>query len=69
MPLVAVSECESCGRKQGEKHKATERKPSIAVMEHWMFDGVAEATDGCSVEPDGTCEHGHSSWLLVLGYI
>jgi hypothetical protein len=26
--------------------------------------GVIEATDGCSVEPDGTCEHGYPSWLL-----
>jgi hypothetical protein len=34
-----------------------------------MLDGDVEATDGCIVEPDGTCEHGCKSWLLVLGYI
>ena len=26
-------------------------------------------TDGCRVEPDGICPHGHKSWLLELGYI
>ena len=43
--------------------------PSIEQMQEWMYDAVAEATDGCEVEPDGTCEHGHPSWLLRLGYI
>lgn len=28
-----------------------------------------QATDGCQVEPDGYCEHGHVSWLLYLGLI
>lgn len=69
MPLVIDAQCESCGRPKGQKHKATESKPSIKRMERWVFDGVAEATDGCTVEPDGVCEHGHSSWLLVLGFI
>jgi hypothetical protein len=32
-------------------------------------DGGCEATDGCFVEPDGTCEHGQPSWLLALGLI
>jgi len=38
-------------------------------LERWVFEGVARATDGCEVEPDGTCEHGHGSWLLLLGFI
>lgn len=29
--------------------------------------GVAEAVDGCQVEPDGKCPHGFSSPLLILG--
>ena len=29
----------------------------------------AVAMGGCRVEPDGTCSHGHESWLLRLGYI
>ena len=44
-------------------------RPSIEEMQDWMYDALAEATDGCEVEPDGVCEHGHPSWLLRLGYI
>jgi len=43
--------------------------PPFPTLSRWMFDGVAEATDGCIVEPDGVCEHGCNSWLLELGYI
>jgi hypothetical protein len=28
-----------------------------------------EALDGCPVEPDGICPHGHPSWLRYLGLI
>ena len=45
------------------------KRPSIATMERWLDSGVAKATDGCRVEPDGRCPHGCPSWLLVLGYI
>lgn len=51
-----------------EKPERTET-PTIEQLQEWVFDGVAEATDGCRVEPDGTCEHGCKSWLLELGYI
>lgn len=43
--------------------------PSEATMNRWVDDCVAKATDGCRVEPDGICVHGHQSWLSVLGYI
>ena len=44
--------------------------PSMGELEQWMSDdGGCEATDGCWVEPDGTCEHGCQSWLLELGAI
>jgi len=43
--------------------------PSIETLERWMADGIAEATDGCRVEPDGYCEHSCPSWLLELGLI
>jgi len=33
------------------------------------MDGVARATDGCKIEPDGVCIHGHPSWLLAMGVI
>jgi hypothetical protein len=38
-------------------------------LERWTFDSVCEATDGCQVEPDGRCSHGHRSWLLALGMV
>jgi hypothetical protein len=41
----------------------------MATMERWIDEGVAKALDGCSVEPDGTCEHGSPSWLLAMGLI
>ncbi len=44
-------------------------EPNIEQLEFWTFDGVCEASDGCMVEPDGICEHGHKSWLLILGYV
>jgi len=48
------------------KHR---KQPSQATLERWMNNGGCEATDGCWVEPDGRCEHGCESWLLVLGLI
>lgn len=46
-----------------------DNKPTMRQMEQWAFDGIAEAVDGCRVEPDGVCEHGKQSWLLYLGYL
>lgn len=43
--------------------------PSDEELEDWILEGVAEATDGCIVEPDGVCPHKHKSWLIVLGMI
>jgi len=67
--LVDVEKCVKCGRVRGERHKVTMRVPNDRTMERWVADGVAKATDGCKVEPDGTCRHGHLSWLLRLGVI
>lgn len=44
-------------------------EPSFKTMERWSAAGIAQATDGCKVEPDGTCPHGARSWLLVKGLI
>ena len=46
-----------------------EPEPSIEQLEEWMNEGGCEATDGCWVEPDGTCEHGCKSWALEMGLI
>jgi hypothetical protein len=47
----------------------TEPQPPVEDLMAMDFDGVCEATDGCTVEPDGHCPHGHPSWLLRLGMI
>ena len=45
-------------------------QPSWEQLEDWQYnEGGCEATDGCWVEPDGKCEHGCDSWLIVLGLI
>ena len=43
--------------------------PDIEQLIEWENEGGCEATDGCWVEPDGTCPHGCDSWLLVMGLI
>jgi hypothetical protein len=50
------------------------RRPSLEELQRQIEeDGGCEAIDGCFdacfVEPDGSCEHGQPSWLLVLGLI
>jgi hypothetical protein len=49
--------------------RPTEREPTQSAVEHMLYDSVAEATDGCQVESDGVCRHGHPSWPLALGMI
>lgn len=44
-------------------------RPSMDELEQGALDGVCQASDGCDVEPDGICPHGHPSWLLRLGFI
>jgi len=48
---------------------SSEEPPDIETLMQWEAEGGCEATDGCWVEPDGNCEHGHKSWLLELGLI
>jgi len=43
--------------------------PDLETLMAWEEEGFCEATDGCVVEPDGTCPHGCRSWLLELGLI
>lgn len=56
-------------RAKGRTVMKCKKPPTIGTMSKWMADGIARATDGCRVEPDGECPHGCKSWLLVLGYI
>jgi hypothetical protein len=45
--------------------------PDLATLMEWEAQGGCEAAcpQQCWVEPDGRCEHGCPSWLLVLGLI
>jgi hypothetical protein len=47
----------------------TQPEPDEDELIAMAFDSVCDATDGCQVEPDGTCPHGHPSWLLYYGLI
>lgn len=47
----------------------TVERPDAEQIQEWVMDSVCEATDGCQVEPDGSCPHGHPSWLVRLGLI
>jgi hypothetical protein len=44
-------------------------KPDIEQLQMWEEEGGCETPDGCWVEPDGICEHGQKSWLLIMGLI
>jgi len=46
------------------------KPPNLDTLLTWILEeGGCEATDGCWVEPDGTCPHGAQSWFLELGLI
>jgi hypothetical protein len=47
----------------------TEPVPDEEQIAFWVIDSVCEATDGCTVEPDGVCPHGYPSWLVHLRLI
>ncbi len=43
---------------------------AMAALRDEASDGVVSTPcpDGCQVEPDGECPHGHPSWLVILGF-
>jgi len=47
----------------------TVEPPDLETLQEWLLDSICEATDGCIVEHDGRCSHGHPSWFLRLGLI
>ena len=58
--------------KRAEPRSASRLKaPDTETLISWEADGGCEAAcpHHCWTEPDGTCEHGHPSWLLKLGLI
>lgn len=68
-PRCALGDHGRGPRADGIKHVATEPKPTLEQMEFWLLDGVGEATDGCRVENDGRCEHGHTAWMRLVGIV
>jgi len=54
--------CSECGYR-------SERRPDIDTLQEWSYDGTCETPCGCTVEPDGYCEHGNPSWNLLMGLI
>jgi len=56
-------------QKMNDFVEPTVDQPSLADLMELDERGGCEATDGCWVEPDGGCEHGHVSWLVYLGLI
>jgi len=40
--------------------------PSAEDVMRWVVSGVCQTTDGCWVDPDGYCQHGKPSWLIVI---
>ena len=46
--------------------KPTEEVPTLATLRLWLMDGMGEATDGCEIENDGTCVHGHPAWWSLF---
>jgi hypothetical protein len=69
-PRCAEGDYTNDWRPDGLKHVITTAPPDDETVGRWIMEREdCEATDGCRVEPDGMCEHGHRSWLRVLGII
>jgi len=45
------------------------KSPSLASLERWVNDGIAQSVSGHRVEPDGYGPDNSPSWLLALGLI
>ena len=54
-----------------EEHGINDGSDMVAALEEWSSDSVVPALchEGCEVEPDGCCEHGHPSILVRMGVI
>ncbi len=47
----------------------TTDQPSDEELRDMLLAGTCPATDGCPVEPDGTCPHGHPAWPRRLSLL
>ena len=55
------------GEFEGLKHVSIDLKTIISMADEGMC--YADCEHECIVEPDGICEHGNESVMLVLGLI
>lgn len=69
MTLTVTQICGLCNQPLGKPNRPTTKEPSQATIERWVNNGKARATDGCWVEADGVCVHGHEAWPRYLGWI
>lgn len=53
------------------EHGITNGTDMMDALNEWSMDSVVPAlcSEGCEVEPDGTCEHGCESILIRMGVI
>jgi hypothetical protein len=63
------SACPECRKRAETIKKERSKRPSVGQLKRWMNEGGCETPCGCWVEPDGTCEHGEQSWMLIMGLI
>lgn len=68
-PRCALGDHETARRPDGVRHRPTRCRPSLRRLQASLLDSIVEGTDGCEVEPDGACRHGHHSWLRALGIV
>jgi len=54
-----------------QRYKVTDQDEFMDMLGEMVNEGMAEAlcTEGCEVEPDGTCPHGNPSILLAYGIL
>jgi hypothetical protein len=53
-----------------EDEEEQAQPPDVALLWDFVDEyGKCLATDGCWCPPEGTCEHGHPSWLVALGLV
>lgn len=45
------------------------RAPSMATLQRWLYDAIAQTPAGEDTECDGTDEHGFPAWPRILGFI
>ena len=68
--VTDADKCITHARVWPEDEDELDQPPAVQDLWDWVDEyGLCLATDGCWTEIDGTCEHGHPSWLVALGLV